>query len=71
MGERNGFGRALGVENISTVPAVVFSVCKTESGSAAHTHVGINPFWGLGGGQRLSGCAQRRKTHGTAIKHTA
>lgn len=70
MRERDGFGRALSVEDIPTISAVVFPVCKTECGPAAHTHVGIDPFWGLAGGQRLSGPQHSRKTYGAAVEHT-
>ncbi len=55
MRERYRFGRALGVENIPAIPAVVFPVRKTKCGPAAHTHVGIDPFWGLACHQHLAG----------------
>lgn len=70
MWERDGFGRALSVENIATIPAVVFPIRKTECGPAAHTYVGVDPLWGLASGQRLSRCDAGHKTYSAAVEHT-
>lgn len=69
MGKGKRLGRALSVEYISTVAAVMLSVCKTKSGPAAHAYVGIDPFRGLANYQlRMKGRASAG-THRVAIEH--
>ena len=48
VGKRQGLGRALLIEAISAVPAVMLSVGEGECGSASHTDFGVDPFRRLG-----------------------
>jgi hypothetical protein len=49
MTEGKRFSRALLVETVATVAAVVLSIGECEGGSTPHTDVGVDPFRGLGG----------------------
>lgn len=44
MGQRNGFARALLVEDVSTVAAVVLSIRKGKGSTTAHAHITVSPF---------------------------
>lgn len=63
MRKGKGFGRALLVETVATVTAVVLPVGECEGGSTPHTNIGVNPFGGLSSVSIFTVVLQRIENH--------
>lgn len=72
---RQGYrlGRALLVEHISTVAAVMFAIRESEGSTASHADVGVDPFRGLcdKSVRTLDTKTVSRHTYRTAVDHAA
>lgn len=75
MRQRQRLAGALLVKAVTTVSAVVLSICEREGGPASHAHIRVNPLGGLQGDIPLAGRlqygAQDGSTHRTAVNHAA
>jgi hypothetical protein len=67
-----GFGRALLVETVATVTAVVLPVGECEGGPTPHTNIGVDPFRGLSGVSISTDLTRGiRETYRVTVDHAA